>query len=112
MEKVKKNLEEVVAAIKNSKEYQNCVRIKKQMNDNPLICEKINKIKKLQKEVVKSGYDKDKKKELDLLVEELESIPIYVVYTQNLEIVNQKIDYVRDSLNDYFKELFEKDTNI
>ena len=112
MEKVKKNLEEVVAAIKNSKEYQNCVRIKKQMNDNPLIYEKINKIKKLQKEVVKSSYDKDIKKELDLLVGELESIPIYVVYTQNLEIVNQKIDYVRDSLNDYFKELFEKDTNI
>ena len=82
------------------------------MNDNPLICEKINKIKKLQKEVVKSSYDKDIKKELDLLVGELESIPIYVVYTQNLEIVNQKIDYVRDSLNDYFKELFEKDTNI
>ena len=112
MEKVKKDLEEVVSCIQNSREYQKCIKLKEQMSDNPSICEKIKTIKKLQKEVVKSGYNEDKKKQLKALVDELESIPIYVLYMQNLELVNQKIDYVRDSLNDYFQSIFEKDTNI
>ena len=112
MESVQSSLIEVVATIKNSKEYQMCIRLKKQMSENPDISEMIQEIKKLQKQFVQSGYDQEIKKKLDFLVEELEKIPVYVVYKENLEIVNQKIDYVRDSLNDYFQSIFEKDTII
>ena len=40
--------------------------------------------------------------------EELFNIPIYKIYLDNLEVVNQKIDYVKDSLNDYFYKLFNE----
>jgi len=80
------------------------------LGDKAQIKERVNQIKKLQKQFVQSGYDSKIKKELDVLVSELETIPVYVIYTENLEVVNQKIDYVRDSLNDYFQLLFEKDT--
>ena len=110
MENVVSDLKEIVEYIQNSKEYQMCIKLKKQMADNTFICERVNQIKRLQKQFVQSGYDSKIKKELDVLVSELETIPVYVIYTENLEVVNQKIDYVRDSLNDYFQLLFEKDT--
>lgn len=112
MENVVSDLKEIVEYIQNSKEYQMCIKLKKQMADNTFICERVNQIKRLQKQFVQSGYDSKIKKELDVLVSELETIPVYVIYTENLEVVNQKIDYVRDSLNDYFQLLFEKDTNF
>ena len=112
MENVVSDLEEIVNVIQNCNEYQMCIKLKKQMAENAFICERVKQIKKLQKRFVQSGYDSKIKKELDKLVKELETIPVYVIYTENLEVVNQKIDYVRDSLNDYFQSLFEKDTNI
>ena len=57
---------------------------------------------------VRSNYDSEVKKELDALEERLEEIPIYVIYLENLMKVNEMIDMVRDSLNDYFCELFNK----
>lgn len=112
MENVVSDLEEIVNVIQNCNEYQMCIKLKKQMAENAFVCERVKQIKKLQKQFVQSGYDSKIKKELDKLVKELETIPVYVIYTENLEVVNQKIDYVRDSLNDYFQSLFEKDTNI
>ena len=78
------------------------------MSSNSDINDKIVKIKKLQKEYIKSNYDEAKKQELDKINEELLKIPIYKVYLDNLEVVNQMIDYVKDSLNDYFYKLFNE----
>lgn len=108
MEKLDKALDEVINCIKSSKEYQDCLSIKKKMDDNTEIKELINNIKKLQKKYVRSNYDSKIKKELDLLEEKINNIPIYHVYLEKLEIVNQQIDYVRDSLNDYFYSLVNK----
>ena len=70
--------------------------------------ERQNKIKNLQKKYIRSGYDSSIKSELDKLNEELFNIPIYKIYLDNLEVVNQKLDYVKDSLNDYFYKLFNE----
>ena len=64
--------------------------------------------KNLQKKYIRSGYDSSIKSELDKLNEELFNIPIYKIYLDNLEVVNQKLDYVKDSLNDYFYKLFNE----
>ena len=76
------------------------------MEKNIDLKNKINKIKNLQKKYIRSGYDSSIKSELDKLNEELFNIPIYKIYLDNLEVVNQKLDYVKDSLNDYFYKLF------
>ena len=101
-------LEEVILCITNSLEYQKCLTIKEKMGKNEELMSMIRKVKELQKKYVKSHYDENIKKELDDLESQLNEIPIYVVYLQNLEIVNEKIEYVKDSLNDYFYQLFNE----
>ena len=111
MEEVKNSLEEVISCIKDSNEYKTCMHLKKQMSENMEICDKIESVKKIQKQIVKNDKDLELQKKLELLISELNEIPLYVVYNQNLELVNNMIDYVRDSLNDYFESIFEKDTS-
>ena len=108
MEELYKALDEVINSITESDEYKTCIELKDRMSKNINITDKINKIKKLQKEYVKSNYDFNIKIKLDELNNELISIPIYKIYMDNLEIVNEKIDYLKDSLNDYFYKLFNK----
>lgn len=99
-------LNDIITWIKESKEYKKCIELKKKMHDNDELVKLISDVKKKQKEYVKSNFDKDKKKELDILQNKLDEIPIYNVYNRNLEIVNSYIDYVRDELNDYFCKVF------
>ena len=108
MEELYKALDEVIYYITDSKEYKLCLELKDRMSSNSDINDKIVKIKKLQKEYIKSNYDEAKKQELDKINEELLKIPIYKIYLDNLEVVNQMIDYVKDSLNDYFYKLFNE----
>ena len=94
-------LDEVVKVIKDSKEYKTCIDLKKQMEsneDNNLL---VKKIKILQKKYIRTN-DKDIKLELDNLEKELNEIPIYHIYMENLEKVNDMINYVKEELNSYF----------
>lgn len=108
MEKLYKKLDDVILCIKESNEYKNVIDIKKKMDSNEELKKKINDIKLLQKKYVKSNYDSSVKKDLDKLNDELLEVPIYRIYLDNLSVVNEKIEYVKDSLNDYFYNLFNK----
>ncbi len=108
MENLYKKLDDVILCIKESNEYKNVIDIKKKMDSNEELKKKINDIKLLQKKYVKSNYDSFVKKDLDKLNDELLEVPIYRIYLDNLSVVNEKIEYVKDSLNDYFYNLFNK----
>jgi cell fate (sporulation/competence/biofilm development) regulator YmcA (YheA/YmcA/DUF963 family) len=108
MEKLYKSLNEVIDCIKESPEYKECIKIKEQMDSNEELVELINKVKELQKKYIRSNYDSNIKKELDKYESKLKEIPIYNIYLTKLEEVNKKIDYVKDSLNDYFDQLLNK----
>ena len=107
MEKLNRSLDNVVNCIKNSKEYKKCLELKEKMDSNSEINDLVKKIKLKQKKYIKSN-DSDILKELDELEERLNSIPIYHTYLENLEIVNNMINYVKDELNDYFVNLLNK----
>lgn len=108
MENLYKKLDDVILCIKESNEYKNVIDIKKKMDSNEELKKKINDIKLLQKKYVKSNYDSSVKKDLDKLNDELLEVPIYRIYLDNLSVVNEEIEYVKDSLNDYFYNLFNK----
>ena len=108
MEKVYKSLEEVINEIKNSSEYQEVLDIKEKMNENEELVELIEKVKELQKKYVRTNFDSNIKEELDRVENKLNEIPIYNIYLEKLESVNNKINYVKDSLNDYFDKLLNK----
>lgn len=99
--KLNKSVNDIVCSITGSQEFKECIRLKEKMNDNSEIKELVESIKKLQKEYVRTS-DEKLKEELDILEKKLESIPLYAYYQKSLAEVNQKIDFIKDELNDYF----------
>jgi len=108
MDDLYNSLDEVIKCIKESPEYIKCNELKNKMSGNKEITELVNKTKKLQKEFIKTN-DLSIKEELDKTTERLNEIPIYYTYNENLKLVNDKIEYVKDSLNNYFYRLFNEE---
>lgn len=102
MEKnVDRAVEDIVTSITGSKEFQDCLRLKEKMNDSQEVKELVEKVKKLQKELIKTG-DPGIREELEKVQDRLNSIPIYDSYQKKLAEVNQQIETIKDELNDYF----------
>ena len=94
MENVNQAIDEIVNYIKSSSEYKNIISIKSQMCMNDELNSLISSIKSKKKKYVRSGYDFKYKEELDKLNEQLNEFPIYFIYQNNLEVINQKINYI------------------
>ena len=105
MENVYKALDAVVDTIVQSKDYQTCIKLKEQMADNEEITSLIENIKKTQKKYIRGEYDSKMKEELDLYQKQLMEIPIYHIYNDSLEKVNEMIELVKDTLNQYFDSI-------
>ncbi len=107
MEEVNNSLDEVIKCIKNSKEYKKCILLKCKMDNNSEIKELVKEIKLKQKKYIRNN-DSNTLKELKELEKRLNEIPIYHVYLENLEVVNNMINYLKDELYDYFYNLLNK----
>ena len=94
-------LEEVIKCITEDSSYIKYLEIRKQMNNNKELLDLIEEVKKLQKKYIRSNNNSDFDN-LNKCKEQLEEIPIYVEYIKYLDIINNKIEYVKDELNDYF----------
>ena len=101
-------LNKIIDYITNSSEYKKCISLKEKMSNNSKLMDKINKVKVLQKKYIKSN-DLSIKKELDLLIEDLNNEPLYYNYMNNLEVVNEMISFVNDELNNYFYRVINED---
>ena len=101
-------LNKIIDYITNSSEYKKCISLKDKMSNNSKLMDKINKVKVLQKKYIKSN-DLSIKKELDLLIEDLNNEPLYYNYMNNLEVVNEMISFVNDELNNYFYRVINDD---
>jgi len=106
-DEIERALNEVIAEIRESSEYQKCIELKEQMNKNSLLMKWMDEIKEKQKKYVKSNF-KDKKQEQELidLEKRIREVPLFVEYNETLERVNEMIDTVKEQLNDYFQEVF------
>ena len=106
---IKNEIDDIIDYICGRDEYKKCLDLKKKMDKNTKITTLIKEIKTLQKQSVREGKKNNKLKDLE---KELNSIPIYVDYNNNLKVVNEMLNYVNTSLNDYFyKKLNEEITN-
>lgn len=103
-----KALNDVIDCIKNSPEYIECVELKKKMDSNEEITKLIKDIKLLQKKLLRTDSI-EVQEELGSKINRLNEIPIYSIYNQKLNVVNEKISYVNDELNDYFYKVLNED---
>lgn len=108
MEKLYKAIDEVVLCIKDSDEYKTCILLKEKMKNNSEIVSLVTEVKRLQKEYIRKEFDSSIKEELDEANKKLNEIPIYNIYLNNLEKVNERIEFVKDNLNDYFYKLLNE----
>lgn len=95
-------VDDLILYVKESKEYQLCLKAREQMSENKELIQLIDEVKALQKKYIRSNYSKEIKKKLDEKIEILNEIPLFVTYNQNLEVVNQKLQIIQEELNHYF----------
>ena len=96
-EEILKKVDELLSLIKNSNEYKRYIELKSIMENSEIIVI-VNKIKQLQKDIIKNEF---KKKDTSILEEEmsnlkceLESYPIYKEYS-----------YLQEDLNNDFQNI-------
>ena len=100
-------LDDIINNIKASSEFEKCILLREKIENNKELLQLIETLKEKQKKDVRGNFqDDDVKKELDALLKKIESFPIYVEYSNNLSIVNEKISLLKDELNCYFVEKF------
>lgn len=105
---IEDKLNDIVFCIKDSDEYKKCIEIKKQMDKNSDLTQLITEIKELQKKYIRENDD-SLKKELQEKEKQLNQIPIYIEYNNYLREVNEKINLIKESLNEYFDEKLNGD---
>ena len=110
-ENVLNKVDDLVDTIKSSEEYQRYLVVSQKLASNKEIMDKIKTIKKLQKEIINlSSRGEDitsKDEEINTILEELNSFPIYVEYEELVDSLNYKYNYIKSS----FEELIDKIVN-
>ena len=100
-----KSLNQVLSGITQSHDYKRCIALKEKMKTNKEVMQIIDELKDAQKKYVKDGFKN--KEEIEYLEQKLYQIPIYVIYMEHLDRVNEMIAYVEEDLNDYFYQLLD-----
>ena len=101
-------VDKIIAFIKDSDDYKNYIFLKEKLAKNKKANDLIQKIKVIQKKLVKLELNKSDtsilEKEMNLYLEELNKIPLYVEYIQKQEYLNEVYQTIKTRLDDYFYE--------
>lgn len=95
-------LNQIIIYIKESKEYKDYLKLSEKISEDENLLAKIDNLKEKQKEYIRSNKDEKIKKELDKLREQLEENIVYFKYNDCVHKINEKINLIKDELNDYF----------
>ena len=100
---------ELVREIKNDKEYREYITLRDKVKSNKEIMERIDNIKTLQKQYIKSAYlDDEIKAKLDKELSELEDIPLYKEYLLKEKKINNILISIKEGINSSFDNILNK----
>lgn len=98
-------VDEIVSYIENSDTYIRYKEIELKMKNDSDIMDRINKIKSIQKEIVKLEINKKDivslENEIDIILSELNSYPIYQEYTYLQEDLNNTFQSIKTIIENY-----------
>jgi cell fate (sporulation/competence/biofilm development) regulator YmcA (YheA/YmcA/DUF963 family) len=103
-EELKKEIDLFINVIKDSKEYKEYINIVNQMNESECINDLVNKIRELNKQLVKTPSIK-LESELKELESELNNIPLYMDYKDKLDELYYILYLVRDKFDLFINEI-------
>ena len=102
-------IDDLVRSIKDSDKYKRYILVRDKVKEDKDIMTRINKIKSLQKEIVNLKYKnkeyKDKDLEIESILKELNSYPIYLEYDYLVEDLNYEIKYIKESIEDEINKI-------
>ena len=100
---------ELVKEIKNDKEYREYITLRDKVKSNKEIMERIDNIKTLQKQYIKSAYlDDEIKVKLDKELSELEAISLYKEYVLKEKKINNILISIKEGINSSFDNILNK----
>lgn len=100
---------ELVKEIKNDKEYREYVTLRNEIKSNKEIIKRIENIKTLQKQYIKSAcLDDEIKAKLDKELSELEDIPLYKEYLLKEKKINNILISIKEGINSSFDNILNK----
>ena len=100
---------ELVKEIKNDKEYREYVTLRNEIKSNKEIMKRIENIKTLQKQYIKSAYlDDEIKVKLDKELRELEAIPLYKEYVLKEKKINNILISIKEGINVSFENILNR----
>lgn len=103
------NVDNLINYIKSSDIYKDYLFLSKKLANNRKALEYINRIKQLQKEIVRKEVSKEDitelEKEINLLLEKLNKIPLYVEFIHRQMELNEIYQYIKSRLDEYFYTL-------
>ncbi len=107
-EEIIEKLDEIIALIKNSDEYQKYLELSSKTRSNEEIMQLIEQVKEIQKKIVKKEVLREDTSSLEKmnndLLKQLNEIPLYQEFTYVQEDLNNTLQNVKkviqDSIND------------
>lgn len=99
---ISNKIDEIIKEIETSDVYQKYLSLRDKMESNKELTELINKVKVMQKDVI---HKKKKKEELNKLMDELNSNPLYREYNNCVYEINNTYGIIESSLNNYFNKI-------
>lgn len=102
-------VDEIVSDIKKSKKYQDYLFLREKLKNNTRVTNLILEIKDIQKSIVKKESLKEDIKNLELLLEEkntlLNQIPLYSDFIQVQSDLNLEFQLLKQELDNYFDNI-------
>jgi len=106
---IEKDIDDLVSSIKESDKYKRYILVRDKIKEDKDIMDRINKVKSIQKEIVNLKYKgkdyKDKDLEIDNILKELNSYPIYLEYDYLVEDLNYMLKYIKESIEDEINKI-------
>lgn len=99
---IENKIDEIINEIESSDDYKKYLFLREQLSNNKELSELINRVKVMQKDVV---HKKRKQEELDKLMDELNSNPLYREYNNCLYEINNTYGIIESTLNNYFNSI-------
>lgn len=102
-------LDEIIVDIQNSNNYQEYQFLYHKLLKNEKVCHLIQKIKVLQKKIVRMEVNKEDtstlEQEIQNLLLELDRVPLYQEYILKQKELNNEFQEIKNCLDQYFYEL-------